>query len=499
MRAAALLLVAILLAPASVRATELHYGAEIKGLYNSNVFASPSNVQDDGSFRGSPFVELRDPDGKFRWNFKYDPSYEQYVTLTNLSGWDQDVNGGFTWLVSPLVALTVSDRFDQFHSLTRFNQAVGVPSGGTSVETIRRRNKFIYNAASVSLRLQMTPTQTLVLNGDHYLWRFTGNNGRDQQTMDAGLRYSKAMSERLKLGSELSWSRQYFAALGSAPSQQTDYYHVGGVAQYDFDPTFNVSLTAGPTLVVPPSPTTPNPVFLNQPYPIYHLGNNLFAFRDINTCPTLPDGTPFYAYTCQPFGFSFDGTTGIPFLEKYGKTIYFAGPRASSGANQLTYFANASVSKVWQNWTFTLSYRRQANQSSGVGTSSIADIVYGSIHWNPTVRWSLYLNAAWIRRSQQGSSSLTVYGLAANPDGAAPYPNAAEVDSLRSLQISNGAEFDTTNLNGYAGYRLTKRITLFGFGSWNRTVQSRSFLQTTRTNIFTFWTGIRYEFEPIHF
>lgn len=512
MRRAALLLVTVLLAATSARATDLHYGAELKGIYNSNVFNSAYNVEDDGSFRGTPFVELRDPDGSFRWHLKYDPSYEQFVTLKGVSGWDQDVNGGLSWQVTPLLSLNVSNRFDQFHSLTRFNQAVGVPSGGTAPN---ERTKFLHNAASASLRFFVTPTQAVTLFGDHNFWKFSSNKGRDQQNMDAGLSYSKSLSKRLKLGTTFSWSRQYFAPTDLQPTVTTDYYHVSGDYDYSFSPTLQVHLSAGPTLVIPPATPSP-PTALRRPVIPLLPSRNPNRLVDVTTCPTLAGGEPFLSSQCSTLG----APLTSPFLQLVGgpqQIVYFTGPVASSGGNTLTYFANASISKEWENWTFTLSYQRQANQSAGAGTNAIADVVYGAVHWHPTNRWDFYVHGSWVQRKQSGTFSQTVLalkpvdlssctvnpftGLISGPFpqcGLTGYPNAAESASLRSLKTTSSASTVTWNASAYAGYRLTKRITLFSFAGWSRDTNSNSYIRTTTENTFTLWTGIRYEFEPIH-
>ncbi len=71
--------------------------------------------------------------------------------------------------------------------------------------------------------------------------------------------------------------------------------------------------------------------------------------------------------------------------------LELAGPVPSGSDSSLTYFANLSLSKRWEQWSGTISYRRQQSDSSGLGSSTVADIVSGVLEWRPSPRWQLQL------------------------------------------------------------------------------------------------------------
>lgn len=501
MRAAGLGILAVLLIASSAGATEFHYGAEVKGIYNSNLFGSAHNVEDDGSFRGTPFIGFQDPDGSFRWNFEYDPSYEQFVTHTDLSGWDQDVHGGFTWHLAPTADLNISDHFGRFRSLTRFNQTVGVPGGGTALESFDQRRPFIQNSGSISLDLHLSPTQTLTFFGDDYFWDYSNKYGRDQQTIDAGLSYLRSVTTRLRLGTTLTWTHQYLAPFGVSPSQATDYYHVGGDIIYVVDPTLQIQVSAGPTLLIPPSAPSniaQSSAFVRQ-IPLLGTASGTFLV-DATTCPTLSDGTPYFSGRCGTLDgpLTSNDVAVLDFLFP-PTTVFFNGSQPSGGGNELTYFADASITKAWRNWTFTLSYQRRANQAGGAAVASnLNDIVYGHIHWHPAERWNVDVDASWINRQQQGSFVQTVLGV--RPFALTPtLTTVAQSASLGALLVTNAVSTTTWNASMYVGYQLTRRIRVFGYGGWTQNQTSGSFLPSATVNLFTFWTGVRYEFEPIRF
>jgi hypothetical protein len=181
-----------------------------------------------------------------------------------------------------------------------------------------------------------------------------------------------------------------------------------------------------------------------------------------------------------------------------------------SGSNQtLTYFANMTLSKRWEQWSGTISYRRQQSDSSGLGSSTVADVVTGVLDWTPSPRWHSTLRVALTRQSQatqpvgtfvavEGADLSTNLAPGVFFGGLGPaFTDVAESVALRAIEFSQDIDILTLWLNLNVRYRLTKRTSLFGnIIYWNQSSGGDSDFgreyDRYRVNI-----GVNYRFDPI--
>ena len=178
------------------------------------------------------------------------------------------------------------------------------------------------------------------------------------------------------------------------------------------------------------------------------------------------------------------------------------GPVASASNQSTTYFANLSLSKRWQHWSGSLSYRRQQSDSTGLGSSAVADIVSGALNWTPSSRWRASLRAAVTRQSSASEGVRSVIAvrpadLTLDTPPGRTFTGVAESFALSAVKVDSEFEYWTFWLRLNARYSLTKRILLYGdVLYWNQTTRGDGGggpdYDRYRVGI-----GIRYTFDPI--
>ena len=486
----------LLVGSTTAGAADLTLGGRADTVFDNNVFSSDKDRKDDVSVRANPWMQLRDPDGRLQWKLKYGPSYEYFFQAgSQISGWDQDADGSLKLQLDPKTELRLSDHFQRFRSLNRLNESV--VSGGVPSLVLRdTRDKFNRNSAEFNLDHNLSPTQVVSLFGSHFFWNFDNEQRRDRQIFGAGARFLQRLDERTSLGGTISWSRQHFDAVGVADSTESDFIHFAGNLVYSFDPTFQLTLSAGPTLVLLDKPKdAPSQAVVAQ-FPTEN-GSLTGRLLDAGSCPTA-DGSPVLTGACR----AIPGTAGLgPLLGAPLVTVPFAGSRPSFGTTDVTFFANLEAIKRWENWVARLSYNRSDDSSAGIGVSSIADVVHGRLAWHPSPRWEFGLSAYWIRRTQAQDVSQTVVGV--GPCGspactAFGVPQAAQAQSLRTLKLSSDIELITWTAALTGRFRLDKRTTLTSLVRWSREESRGNFRNDRSFNRLVARLGIEYEFRPIH-
>jgi hypothetical protein len=240
-------------------------------------------------------------------------------------------------------------------------------------------------------------------------------------------------------------------------------------------------------------------------------------FLEFDTCPLLDDGSGRRYYTpslpdCElvpkvPVDALSDeellllaealaDTTDVVFDEE-------SSPSGSSGS--LTYFANMNLSKRWKLWSGRLSYSRQESDSLGVGTNTVADVVAGSLAWNPSPRWSANMRISFTRYSSATDSFRTVWVLKEATDeplfgDSGFFPGTAmQTETVTALEVDSDAYVDNLSLGLNASYRLTKRATLHGNISYFDSSSGGGVGVGRDYERITVNLGVHYSFDPIPF
>jgi hypothetical protein len=164
------IIVALLLLPLASSSEELILGVHALSAYDSNIFGTEDDKEDDVSFRIEPDALLEDHEGGFQWDFRYRPSYEQFVDFSDKSGWTHLANGGLSWQVDPKTRVELLDRFGRFQSVSRFNELVTTGEAdlvGDATEFGFRSDDNTRNTVDASLTHNLTPRQMLIFDLGH--------------------------------------------------------------------------------------------------------------------------------------------------------------------------------------------------------------------------------------------------------------------------------------------------------------------------------------------
>ena len=229
----------------------------------------------------------------------------------------------------------------------------------------------------------------LTLTLGHNLIDFDREERSDRQTLSALGHYQQTISRRDQLGGGVSYRRSSYDASSVRESQSTDFYNVFGSWVHQFDETLELSVAAGPTWVKGDDQDNIVAVAPNQLlYPLLSIDGENRLVRA--TSCSRDEGTLILTADCDVIDQNL-----TPAQENAVRSIRtdleLVGPVPSGSDSSLTYFANLSLSKRWEQWSGTISYRRQQSDSSGLGSSTVADILSGVLEWRPSPRWQLQL------------------------------------------------------------------------------------------------------------
>jgi hypothetical protein len=506
---------ALLLVPHAAAAEQLEYGVSTSASWNDNVFD-----QSDFSGRITPFGQLSDPDGELTWSLRYAPSYEQFLDLSEISGFDQDVLGSLSWRFAERWNFSLREAYVSNQSAIRFNETT---APGQEVAIGFRDQEVKSNRTNATLSHLLSPLDSLVWTLNYNALRFQESRRGDPSSASTALSYRHILNERTTAGLTFSWiqqSREHDAV----EDDQTYFYNLAGTLEHRFSPTLRLSASAGPTLVDTSPPTE----------------LDLFQFPSKNIAIGLMDGVhgPFVfdANDC-----SFQGVTGRASVNNFEGCSLPLGPivdgqlptevtqdelvaigkltaplqlfdergrpidSGATGGNDLTYFANLALIKEWEHWTGSLTYQRSNSDSASFGSSSVADSVFGRLSWTPDQVWTLSFAAGVTKQEQVGEQAVPVYFELVNvpaPAGVTSVDQLAQVQRLVASISSNALEYTTYSASFSANRRLGRRTSAFFSLYWysqDQKIDTVSLETSRNSHSFRVSVGLRWNFEPIRF
>ena len=546
---AVLLLVAALVA-GGAHAVELGYGVRGEAIYDDNVFFQSEGEVKDWSIRTTPHVEFQDDRGQVNWRFRYAPAYEYYVDLGRLSAWDHLVEGSASWRPTQRWRLTLSDTFVRFNSVARLNDLTGadVDDGTTGLETFDTLRRFTRNTLNARAEYAISPRASLTFGGNWTIWDFSLETRRDQESTALQAQYLYAINQQFQAGLSGSWRTQEFGRVPGTPRKdKTNFYNVSFDFVWQLSPNSNLRFSAGPAWVDGEDPFAPNQFVANtrltRPFELPN-GNTDFAFIDATTCPEV-DGFIVAGPECDlvrgPGGRVVTLTEFVipdpdpdvpagtllpaadqPFPELLQQQVVPLVGGVDPADVELTYFADVAYTHTWDNWELFLSYRRQDDQSSGVDSSSVADIVFGRVRYAPSRVWSFTFVGSWTQREQEGdllvfdqttveaapfllnedSPVFTPGFLPLTPDPAVlrgAFPNSARSTGVLARALGFSTELTSIRLSFEVRRRFTKRLTMLTTLLYNQDDSTGSLRVSRKTSRFSVRVGVIYEFEPIRF
>lgn len=462
---------------------------------------------EDPSFLVNPSMRLKDERGELVYDVLYTPIWEYFLDDRGVQGWSHDVRGNATWNPTRRTSIRVSDRFLRAQDTQLFNELVGLPtdpdiSGDAAVQVgvTDRRTKSNFFTGSLTHRL--AGTWSLTFDGQHTWIEEAMRRETNLFSLSPGLDH--ALSERNTVGASLSFTRQTTEPFGGE-SRSTDYLGLLGRWTHAFDPTMNLRMRVGPTLVM--EDPLPDPPTSFPGRPLFPLIQDEDGFRpiDVDSCPTFSDGTPYLDGTCTGAGAALTPASASLFRSQVGELLLI-GDVTDPDNSSVTYFADVTLTKEWEDVDLTLSYRRSASTAASFGSSTIDDILNASVLWKPAQRWSLTFSGFYRHQSldNQGRAFVTVLRElpAGEPTtvqlGEVVVPvtfnrDVAEAVGVRTIEVQNDLTSDTFVFRFSLGYQIRERIRIVGtsYFSYDELATGGS------RHEMSFNLGLTYIFDPI--
>ena len=505
------------LAPASAFAREAEFGIRSTATWTDNVFGTRGDEEDDFSLRLEPFVTLEEDSGPLRWQLFYRPGYEYFLDTSAIRGFDHDARASASWLIDARTTLRVSEHFQRYRSVSRFNDVGGV----TTFVSEGVRKPFKRNQASLALIHQLTRRDRLSLQLGHQIWDFAEEDAnRDHETLRGSLSWQRVLTKRLQAGATAAWRRQSVERVGLS-DEETDYYTVSLDVEWHFDKTTSLALSAGPTRIEPHTDivqrTFASPGFLTM-----DVGGQSFLVdatscrsRQVNLTPAqqlrygLPATATLYEVaadprfvSCQPLGNAltpFDQAS-LSFATLLAP-LPVVDPAGSDADGRTTVFASAALEKRWKTVVGELSFSRHENDRPGVGSNSILTQARLELRWAATQRLDLTLIGTWQEREQ----AITTTIFLAQPSAGHPFvsPSLVVGSAVPVLHTQGSSrsdrEIETLRAHLVANYQLGRRTNLYANVHWSEEESSRGFSTDETTDRTSIWVGIEHRFDPIEF
>jgi hypothetical protein len=515
------LLLCLLLAPAAAGAVEVVLGVETQTGYNSNVFATSEDPQQDGTVRFGPTIYLRDQTGQFTWNLNLRPSYEVYYTLKGINTFYSISDGDVSWRPSLETEFYASDSFVRSPVRNANVAALQNPNQAQTVIFSNNEN-VIHNIFTAGARHSFGPRWLgeLSLANSLLAYQTSELSNSSALTTQASLLYSLVATDRV--GGGAGWTQQSFKQ-SNGGSVSTQYYQLFGVWNHDFSPTMSLRVNAGPTLVVSPDTlqdTFPDTPLFARSFPVDGKPES-FPIRP-DTCQIV-DGVVNMT-SCNVYQLPLFRSPGVPVLTAGDlgldgtDTLSLTGERPKAGGTDITYFANISLEKRWRWFTAQGSYVRSASNTSGFAQSVITDSFTVSGAWTPSALWRLQVTGLYTQ-FQSSSNAPQYFVVGEVVPGLVPctiFNASTSCGSLPGAQATGvRAVVQSKSTSELSNYGVTAELTRFiGRASsvfaratyQNQTTTSKfedavfggSSAQSLQFDQFIFTVGFRYEFDAFH-
>jgi hypothetical protein len=511
--------IAGLLLPALSGAEELDLGWFGTVDYDSNVFNTDEDgdATDDVVLRTGPVLGLRRSQGDLTYDVRYEPRYETFVDNSELDEFDHSAFGRLRWQLDAATAITAVNRFSITHSANRatFITDPAAPDVPPSLDVEVERQELILNSASLEVAHSFTPRLRGTMTGSQSIFRTDHEDRFDSDTYNARGELLYMLNPRDQVGGGIAVNFNDFSDIENPDGSTEQGQDVTSVNPFlrwvhTFDPTFTLSVQAGPTWIDVDQPDPPDQADV-VPYPLRQVGPGV-SFINASTCPT-DDGVPILSNDCMPHGEIFGGVNTLDIVNRLNAspvTVFLDDDRDERGED-ITIFAAVSLQKRWERFRTALSYQRQDSNSSGVGQSTILDVLSLFMAWEPVKLWSVHLLLQASLRDQTNEQQGTVLGIEPTavevrnvfipgrtdcPCTIFPVPASRSV-SLRLVDNDSFQEALTYRANLKIKRRIGRRSEVFGVLDyfWQDVENS---LDNRQFDSFRATIGARWMYDPIH-
>jgi len=385
------------------RAHQVQLGIE-QGLdVDSNVLGTNTVSTTDGLYRITPTLAFDQPESDFTYALRYRPTYSGYFTTDGINGWDQALvgKGGYQ----------INGR-DRIEFLANYVNVRGI-----------RSNSFVDAVGQTQVLATQPGTTSRLeteLSFDHgFSGRTTGRVGLrydrwdysiperiDNQGYGASVEVSHALMQRLSLGLNVDGRYRAFEELGSSPASYSTVLNSNLLARFRVTESLSVDLSGGPAGVFSRQ-SEPAPQLVSRWDPV--------GFNPLS-CPIGPCGRVWGGVPAPAVSTNCGTAFGVPVLNRCGLTglpvtsvpgfpedlVYVrVDPNQVAfgrSTDSLTYFVQATIVQRFRKGSLNLSFVRNEDGGSGLGSTSIVNFASAGFKYSLTDLWELSATGSYFLR-----------------------------------------------------------------------------------------------------
>jgi hypothetical protein len=481
----------------------------------------------------SPSLTLSHQEKRFDVWATYHPHYRLQSEISSRNQFSHQAALRAKYTFSRRTTLSLSDNLfvTENDALTRFDAGDG---DAENIEIDRQTALTFNNTANLQLTHLFTPRFSGTVSGFHRLRSYERRDVSDVDVLGASTSLSYAFTPRSRFGLGGSYTFTSFS-----DADPTDMAVSGSRSRtiqgllswvYDLDPRTRFQLSGGPAFVTRRrsvnkarrfpgarqfilNPANPSEVIAN-PNPPEPLFLNLSSCR--------PDGAVYRSPCDQgmplerallvedaaiPPGLGFDTAAEL-------SAERFVPPSQEIGNDeQLTFFGQVALTRTWDRFRVSLSYRRTESPNSGLGTTTQLDSVNLNTRWEVRKDWRTNLRLGYSHQSSFGDAvtgfsyvlvdSGVRGGVDTNGDGVIDLPDytVAQIVDQEFSTTKQSADVNQFSADISLSRRLTERLRATAV---LRAVVQRSASQVARRTGRDFEDyrinlGFEYVFDPVHF
>lgn len=387
-------------------AEELRLGVQGSIEHDSNLFNSPTTPIQDWVVRTGPLLGLRENQGNFVYELRYEPRFETFIDGTAPDAWDHNAFGRATWQMTGRTSLEATNRFLITRSLNRagFITDPAAPDAGPTGDIEVARQRIKRNLAAAKLIHMFTPRLTGTASLSYDLFRTDRKDRFDSDVYGGSLDTTYVLTPGDQVGAGFGVTYQNFNETETQPGRETTLYRLYATWFHSFDPTFTLSVQGGPTFISSDQTSTAPSSAVVPAFPFESTERGGVRLIDSTTCPTTDDGQPFVADRCGLFSTELTGASASA-VRRARRLVMQADATPDAGV-RTTIFANIELQKRWDHFRAIARFQRTDATSSGLGQSTVLNALSGRLIWEPTNRWSIAAAGTWsLRESATGQTA----------------------------------------------------------------------------------------------
>ena len=481
-------------------AEEINVGLFGNMEYDSNIFNRQEDIVDDGVFRTGVDAGLRRRRGDLTYELRYSPRYQQYIDNSEISDWDHNALAVLGWRAGPRTTLSFRDHFFLTESLDRaflFDEGPEADTGPRADIEVDRQ-QIIQNSTNLSVNHSLTPRLEGIGRFDYSIFRTDQDNRFPSDSLGGVGQLLYAVNARTRVGGGAGVTLQSFGDTTTQNGSDTLFYRAFGSLLHTFNPSTTLRVNAGPTWIdADQSGSTPQSAVVLR-YPFRDTESGGLRFIDASTCPD-DDGVPVLAEACDVFPTQISGREAQA-VRGTGTTVFLTDEPAEFGS-RMTLFAEVEFIKRWERWRTVLRYTRSDSTSSGVGQSTVLDLLTAQLHWTPDRLWRVLFVAQFSNRQSATEQVGNSLGLASTsvflPISQVTVP-AAEAVSLRLVSSDNFINVQQLRVEVRVERVVFEHGTLFARALYLQQDSGGSSQQVRAFDDFRMLFGFTWKFDPIH-